>query len=248
VSGLPTLIVASMRSHLRLKVAVLLMLGLSGFLIAGLIALVGVLVIIPQARSPRPNTVELTRYLGLVVYGSGLLTMGLTLNVFTANNLVKEKNQRLFESVLAAPVEARTLWLARSLAVFLPGLALCEAFAAASLLLVNAFFLTLRLPVLAPASTVVGGLILVPVLYLPLCGVVLLTGLCGNPVSGNVVANVALSAVLTLVINLVVRAGMDVGSLSFALVHLVAAGGMAVVVLVLQPRLTKERIVLSSRM
>jgi ABC-2 type transport system permease protein len=248
VSGLPTLIAASIRSHVRLKVAVLLMLGLSGFLVAGLIALVGVLVIVPQARSPKPNTAELARYLGLVVYGSGLLTMGLTLNVFTANNLVKEKNQRLFESVLAAPVEARTLWLARSLAVFLPGLALCEVSAAASLLVVNAFFLTLRLPVLAPASTVVGGLILVPVLYLPLCGVVLFTGLCGNPVSGNVVANVALSAVLTLVINLVARGGMDVGSFSFALVHLIVAGGMAVVLLVLQPRLTKERIVLSSRM
>jgi len=248
VSGLPTLIVASMRSHVRLKVAVLLMLGLSGLLIAGLIALVGVLVIIPQSRSPRPDTAELARYLGLVVYGSGLLTMGLTLNVFTANNLVKEKNQRLFESVLAAPVEARTLWLARSLAVFLPGLALCEVSASASLLAVNAFFLTLGLPVVAPVSTIVGGLTLVPVLYLPLCGVVLLAGLCGNPVSGNVAANVALSAVLTLVINLVARAGMDVGSFSFALVHLVVAGGLAAVVLVLQPRLTKERIVLSSRM
>jgi ABC-2 type transport system permease protein len=248
VSGLRTLVAASMRSHARLKVAVLLTLGLSVFLIAGLIALVGLLVIVPQARSPKPNTSELARYLGLVVYGSGLLTMGLTLNVFTANNLVKEKNQRLFESVLAAPVGARTLWLARTLAVFLPGLALCEVSAAASLLVVNAFFLTLGLPVFAPASTVVCGLLLVPVLYFPLCGVVLLTGLCGNPVSGNVIANVALSAVLTLVINLVVRAGMDVGSFSFALVHLTVAGGMAVVLIVLQPRLTKERIVLSSRM
>jgi len=56
----------------------------------------------------------------LIVYGTGLLAMGMNLNVFTANNLVKEKAQRLFESILAGPWES-----ARSdgqeLAVFLRG-------------------------------------------------------------------------------------------------------------------------------
>jgi len=76
---------------------------------------------------------------------------------------------------------------------------------------------------------------------------VLLVGLSANPISGNVIANVAFSVLVTLVINLVARAGLDVGSSAFALAHFALAGGVGLLVLFLQPRLTKERIVLSSR-
>ena len=189
----------------------------------------------------------MTRYLGLIVYGSGLLAMGMNLNVFTANNLVKEKTQRLFESILAGPVEARTLWLAKSLAVFLPGLVLCETFAIVSLLGVNALIVTPRMGFLASPTMIFNGLALVPILYFPLCCLVLLVGLSANPISGNVIANVAFSALVTLVINLVARGGLDVGSSAFTLAHLALAGGVGVLVLVLQLRLTKERVVLSSR-
>ena len=247
MNGLATLVAANIRNSYRLKVAVYLMLGLSVLLIAGLIALVCVLVILPQVRSPSPSTAEVTRYLGLIVYGSGLLAMGMNLNVFTANNLVKEKTQRLFESILAGPVEARTLWLAKSLAVFIPGFVLCEVFAIVSLVAVNSLFVTPRIGFLAPAAMIFNGLALVPILYFPLCCLVLLVGLAANPISGNVIANVAFSVLVTLVINLVARAGLDVGSSAFALAHLALAGGVGLLVLVLQPRLTKERIVLSSR-
>ena len=145
MSGLVTLIAANLRNSYRLKAAVFVMFGLSVLLIAGLIALVCALAIVPEMQSPSPNAAKVTRYLGLIVYGSGLLAMGMNLNVFTANNLVKEKTQRLFESILAGPVEARTLWLAKSLAVFLPGFVLCEAFAIVSLLGVNALFVTPRM-------------------------------------------------------------------------------------------------------
>lgn len=247
MSGLGTLIAANIRNSYRLKVAVFLMFGLSVLLVAGLIALVCVLAIAPETRSPSPNAAKVARYLGLIVYGSGLLAMGMNLNVFTANNLVKEKTQRLFESILAGPVEARTLWLAKSLAVFLPGLVLCETFAIVSLLAVNALIVTTRMGFLAPPTMIFNGLALVPILYFPLCCLVLLVGLSANPISGNVIANVAFSALVTLVINLVAHAGLDVGSFAFTLAHLALAGGVGLLVLALQPRLTKERIVLSSR-
>ena len=247
MSGLAALVAANIRNSYRLKVAVFLMLGLSLLLIAGLIALVCLLVIVPQLRSPSPATPEVARYLGLIVYGSGLLAMGMNLNVFTANNLVKEKTHRLFESILAGPVEARTLWLAKTLAVFVPGFVLCETFAIVSWLAVNALLLTPRVGFLAPATMIFNSLALVPIVYFPLCCLVLLVGLSANPISGNVIANIAFSALVTLVINLVVRAGLDVGSSAFTLAHLVLAGGVGLLVLVLLPRLTKERIVLSSR-
>jgi len=116
-----------------------------------------------------------------------------------------------------------------------------------SLVAVNSLFVTPRIGFLAPAAMIFNGLALVPILYFPLCCLVLLVGLSANPISGNVIANVAFSVLVTLVINLVARAGFDVGSSAFALAHLALAGGVGLLVLVLQPRLTKERIVLSSR-
>jgi len=115
-----------------------------------------------------------------------------------------------------------------------------------SLVAVNSLFVTPRIGFLAPAAMIFNGLALVPILYFPLCCLVLLVGLSANPISGNVIANVAFSVLVTFVINLA-RAGFDVGSSAFALAHLALAGGVGLLVLVLQPRLTKERIVLSSR-
>jgi len=248
MSNLTPMIVAYIRNSYRLKAAVFVMFGLSVLLIAGLIALVCILAILPQTRSPNPNADAIARFLGLIVYGTGLLAMGMNLNVFTANNLVKEKAQRLFESILAGPVGVRTLWMAKSLAVFLPGLVLCEAFAIGSFLGVNGLIIAPRIGFLASPAMIFSGLALVPILYFPLCCLVLLVGLSANPIAGNVIANVAFATLVTLVINLVIRAGLDVGSSVFTVVHLALAGGVGLLVLVLQPRLTKERVVLSSRM
>jgi hypothetical protein len=247
MSSLAPTIVAHLRNSYRLKGAVFVMFGVSVLLIAGLMALVCVLAIVPETRSPNPNAAEAARYLGLIVYGTGLLVMGINLNVFTANNLVKEKAQRLFESILAGPVGVRTLWMAKSLAVFLPGLVFCEAFAIASFLGVNTLIIAPRMGFLASPTMIFNGLALVPILYFPLCCLVLLVGLSANPISGNVIANIAFAALVTLLINLVTRAGLDVGSSVFTLVHLALAGGVGLLVFVLQLRLTKERVVLSSR-
>ena len=247
MSSLTPMILANMRNSYRLKSAVFVMLGVAAFLIAGLIALVCVLVIVPETGSPNPNAAEVARYLGVIVYGAGLVAMGINLNVFTANNLVKEKAQRLFESILAGPVGVRTLWMAKTLAVFLPGLVLCEAFAIASFLGVNALIIAPRMGFLSSPAMIFNALALVPILYFPLCCLVLLVGLSANPIAGNVIANIAFAVLVTLVINLVIRAGLDVGSSVFTLVHLALAAGVGLLVLVLQPRLTKERVVLSSR-
>jgi ABC-2 type transport system permease protein len=247
VSDLSTLVIAHFRNSYRLRGAVCVMLGLSLLLVATVVALVLVLAILPETGSPTPDAAKAARYVGLIAYGSGLLVMGMNLNVFTANNLVREKTQHLFDSVLACPVEIRTLWMARSLAVFLPGLVLCEALAAASLVAVDAFVVAPHMELLVSPMIILNGLAVVPALYFPLCCLVLLVALTANPVAGNVIANVAYSAVITLVINLVLRAGLDVGSFVFTLAHLALAGGLALVVLLLQPRLTKERVVLSSR-
>jgi ABC-2 type transport system permease protein len=245
MSGFNAMLAAHFRVSYRIKLAVFMMLGLSVLLIGGLLALVCALAIVPETRSPNPNTAEISRYLALIAYITALVVMGMNSIVFTANILVKEKAQRLFESLLAAPVGARSLWMSKSLAVFLPGLVLGEAFAIAAFLVVDLFLIAPRIGFLISPIMIFNGLALVPILYFPVCCLVLLVGLQGNPISGNVIANVVLSVQIPLIANLAARAGLDVGSPLFTLAHIALSAAIGLLVLVLQLRFTKERIVLS---
>jgi len=248
MSGLSALISAHFRNSYRLKPFVLAtMLGLAVFFIVGFVALVCALAIVPETRSANPDAAKIARYLAMLVYGSGFIAMGLNVNIFTANSLVKEKAQRIHESILGAPVGVRKLWMAKSLAVFLPGLALCELFSIATFVGVEALVIAPRMGFVVSAATLLSGLALVPIAYFPICCIVILVGLAGNPVSGNVIANVAFSTLIALTMNLATRAGLDLGSPAFALANLAFAALLGLVVLALLPRLTKERVILSCK-
>lgn len=242
---LASLIAAHIRESYRHKAVVIVMLGFSVFFIAAFIALVCFFAILPQARSLEPNSGEVSRYLALLVYGSGFIAMGMNLIIFTANILVKEKAQRIYESILGGPVGVRKLWLAKSLGVFLPGLAFCEIIAIAAFLGVDALIIAPRMGFLASPAMLLNGLALVPIVYFPFCCLVILVALAGNPVSGNVIANIAFTILITLAINLVTRAGLDMGSAAFALGNIALAAALGMLVFVLQLRLSKERVVLS---
>lgn len=247
MSNLGALVAASIRNSYRLKGPVLVILGFSAFFIAGFVALICFLVLLPQTRSLEPDAATVARYLALLVYGSGFIAMGMNLNVFTANPLVKEKAQRIYESILAGPVPVRRLWLAKSLGVFLPGFVIGEAFALAVFLGVEALVIAPRMGFLASPAMLLSGLFLIPILYFPLTCLVILVGLKGNPVSGTVISNIAFSGLIAVSMNLVTRAGLDVGSAAFALGHLALAAVLGILVLILQFRLSKESVVLSCR-
>jgi hypothetical protein len=74
-----------------------------------------------------------------------------------------------------------------------------------------------------------------------------LVGLVGNPISGNVIAQVFLPVYATLVINLGVRSILEVTSWLFFLINLIIAIIAGIAVLFLKQYLNKERIVLSGR-
>jgi hypothetical protein len=64
-------------------------------------------------------------------------------------------------------------------------------------------------------------------------------------VTGNVVAQIFLSVMVTLMINLAVRGVPNAGSWLFAVILLGVAAVLGVITLVVRPKLTAERIVLS---
>jgi ABC-2 type transport system permease protein len=247
MSGFGVMLAAHFRGSYRLTAAILIMLSLIVLLIAGLLALVCALAIVPQTRSADPDASEVSRYLALILYTAALVAMGMNCIVFSSNVLVKEKAQRVFESLLAAPVGVRALWMSKTLAVFLPGLVLGEGLAVAAFLAVDLFLVMPRMGFIVSPLMIFNGLALAPILYFPVCCLVFLVGLQGNPISGNVIANVVLSTMIPLITNLAARTGLDVGSSLFAACHLALSAAVGLLVLFLQLRLAKERVVLSCR-
>jgi hypothetical protein len=247
MKDLRPLIAAHFRNSYRQKGPVIVMICLAALLIAALVALVCGLALMPELKAQAPDGAKIARYFALLVYGTGLLAMGMNLTVFTSNNLVREKEQRIYETILGGPVSASRLWMAKSLAVFLPGFALCELTSLATFLAVKALVVGSALPPGASPLLLANGLVLVPLLYFPLACLVILAGLAGNPVSGTVLSNVVYACLISLLINLATRAKLDVGSAGFALASLSVSGLLGILALVLGRGLTKERIILSSR-
>jgi hypothetical protein len=247
MSVLPTLIAANIRNGYRNRAAVIVLLAFSIFFIAGFVALVCSLALQALLRSPEPDVAEVARYLALLAYGSGFIAMGMNVNIFTANSLVKEKAQRIHESILGGPVSEREFWMAKSLAIFLPGLAFSLLVSLAVLFGVDALIIAPRMGSLVSPFILFNGIALIPIMYFPLCCIVLFVSLVGNPVNGTVISNIAFSGLITVAINLVTRAGLDPGSLAFALGSLAVSLILGLLALALQTRLGKERIVLSCR-
>jgi len=247
MNGLSVLVGTFFRNSYRQKAVLAVMAGLALLLLAVLVALVSTLAIAPLLRSASPDVAAVSRYLSLLAFGAAFIGMGMNLNVFTANSLVKEKAQGLYESLLATPVGVRRFWSAKSLTVFLPGLAIGEAMALAVYLGVDLLLVAPRLGFLASPGMLVAAFVLVPLVYLPLSYLVILVGLVGNPVSGNVIANVVFSGLITILINVVARGGVSPESPGFALACASVAVAEAVLVLVLGRGLTKERVILSCK-
>jgi len=159
--------------------------------------------------------------------------------------MTREKSRGIIESLLATPLNVKDIWIAKSLAVFLPGLVLGEVFAFIALMAINYIYFVPRIGFLITPWIAVSSFVAVPLIYLCLSLLVHLIGLTGKLATGNVIVQVFLPVFAALMINLVIRHILDATSWSFTLINLGIAVAVGVVVILLQPRLTKERIVLS---
>jgi ABC-type Na+ efflux pump permease subunit len=160
---------------------------------------------------------------------------------------VREKTRGVIESLLVTPLRVNDIWFAKSFAVYLPGLVFSWVLTLISLFTVNAVLIVPKIGFLINPWIVVSSFIGVPLIYLFLTLLVHLVGLVGNPISGNVIAQVFLPVYATLVINLGVRSILEVTSWLFFLINLIIAIIAGIAVLFLKQYLNKERIVLSGR-
>ena len=235
----------SIKNNLKSKALTIVFVSITLMIVAGLALFFCLLLITPAMNASVPDRTQLELYLSLIMYTTCLICLGINLNVFAFQSMTREKSRGNIESLMATPLGVKDIWIAKSLAVFIPGMVLGEILTLAALLAVNYIYFVPKIGFIYTSWMALSSFLAVPLIYLCLSFLVHLIGLTGKPATGNVVVQIFLPIVLTLMINLILRHILDAASWPFTLANFGIAAVIAIIVISLQPRITRERIVLS---
>ena len=245
MKNISLVIISSISNNLKSKALTAVFISITLMIVAGLALFFCLLLIAPAIDASAPDRAQLEMYLSLVMYTTGIICMGINMNVFAFQSMTREKSRGNLESLLATPLSAKDIWAAKSLAVFIPGLVLGEVLTFAAMLAVNYIYFVPKIGFIYTRWIGLSSFLAVPLIYLCLSLLVHLIGLTGKPATGNVITQIFLPIVLTLMINLILRSVLDAASWPFTLANFGLAAIVVIIIIFLQPRLTRERIVLS---
>ncbi len=236
---------ASIRNNLRSKIIIAITIVVLLICVIGLGAALCILAIAPAVKAETPDVHMLEIYLGVTVYTTCLIGVGINMDVFAFQTMTREKSRGVIESLLATPLNVKDIWIAKSLAVFLPGLVLGEVVAIISLLAINYAYFVPKIGFLFNPWIAVSSFVCAPLIYFCLSLLVHLIGLTGKPATGNIIVQVFLPVLTNLMYQLGIHHVLDATSWPFTLVSFSLAIIIGVMAILLRPRLTRERIVLS---
>jgi len=239
------IITTSIRNNLKSKALTIVFVSLTLMIVAGITLFFCLMLIAPAMDVELSDKANLELYLSLIMYTTCLIGLGINLNVFAFQSMTREKSRGNIESLLATPLKVKDIWIAKSLAVFMPGLVIGEVLTLIVLIAVNYIYFVPSIGFLFTPWIAVSSFLAVPLIYLCLSLLAHLIGLTGKPATGNVIVQVFLPITMTLMINLMLRHILDAASWPFTLANLGVAAAIAITIIFLLPRLTRERIVLS---
>ena len=245
MSLMSTVIVTTMKNNYRSKAAIITFFLMALIFSLILVTLGMLFFIIPELQKDAPDIDKISNILGLIVYITCLCCLGINMNIFSARPLVQEKAEKTLESLLATPISAKQVWIARSLAVYIPSLIMAELFAISYFLVINYVFIVPKVGFLITSWMVFNGFLLLPLLYFFLNLLVHIVALIGNPISGNVIAQTSFPAIGSLMINLGVRHIWKTTTWVFTFINLIVIITAVVFVLLHQSSVTKEKITIS---
>jgi ABC-2 type transport system permease protein len=235
----------SLKNNFRSTVLNLVVLCVVILIAVGLAVTFCLVLIKPALQVPSPDRSALLSYLALIMYVTCLLGLGVNMNASAFSTLTREKSRGVIQSLLAAPLRLSDIWIAKSLAVFLPGYILGAIFTLIVLFALNFIYFIPQIGFLINPWIIISNFVALPLVYLGLSMIVHLVGLTGKPVNGNVIVQIVLPALMGLMINLVVRSVLDAGSWVFMLVNFGLAAVCGLIILIVKNRLDIERIILS---
>ena len=236
---------AAMRTSLRMRSVVAISVGVALICAAGVAAIFATQFIGPGLEAATPERAAVESFFGLVLYTTSIISIGILASVNAFQSLVREKSRGNIQALLATPLGPRDVWLGKSLAAFLPGFVFAVVMTLAAFLALNVIYFVPRTGFFPAFLPLVSNLVVVPLVYLAMTLLVHEIGLSGKPATANVITQVFLPVMIALVINLSVRGVLDAGSWVFTAVLLGLAVVIGAFVLVLRRTLTAEKIILS---
>jgi hypothetical protein len=228
-----------------LKIILSVLIAVVVICVVALVVAFCTLAIGPAMKAEIPDRPALETYLSVTIYGACLIGLGVNMNIFASQTMTREKSRGNITALLATPLKASHIWIAKSLAVFLPGLVIGEILALISLLAVNYIYFVPRIGFLLNPWIAMSSFAAAPLIYLSLSLLAHVIGLTGKSATGNVIVQVFLPVFVSLMINLGVHHVLDAASWSFTLANLGLAAVIGIIAILLRQRLTRERIVLS---
>ncbi len=246
MKNISPIITTNMRNNFRSKTVVVIWYGTALLILVALAALFGILLIAPELNKVSPDRAKLQLYLGIIMFSAGALGLGINLNALGFTSMIKEKSRGNIQSLLATPVRLKDIWIGKSLAIFIPGLILGELLTLISLVAINYIYFVPKVGFVFNPWRAVTGFFAIPLIYFCLGLLVYLIGLTGKPVNANIIAQAFLPVYLNIIIQMLLRTTIfDASSWTFTLINIGLALVIAILVIILQFRLTKEKVALS---
>ena len=246
MSNIGLVMTTSIRNYLRLKTALFIMATVTIICVAGVALIFCILLLEPEIEKAAPDRSLLESYMGIVVYATSFIVVGITLSSFAFQSLVREKTRGNLQALLATPFRASDIWIGKSLSIFLPGAALGIVTAVLVLIILNAVYTLPETGFLFNIWIVISSFIAVPLIYLALGLLVHLIGLTSKAANGNLLAQMFLPVMINVMIQLTVRNVVAAGSWLFAVMNIGLAVVIGIIVLSVRSKLTPENIILSN--
>ena len=105
------LTIASIRNNLRLKTVGIVFIIVTLMIAALLVIFFCILLIAPAVNKASPDRAELELYLGLIMYSTCFLALGINLNSYGFQSMTREKSRGNIESLLATPIKIKDIWV-----------------------------------------------------------------------------------------------------------------------------------------
>ena len=169
-------------------------------------------------------------------------------SIFATYSVVVDKAKRNIESLMATPISITQLWMGKSLAVTLPSVGVGIAVAVLAYVALNLGFVMPQTHTFIFPSilAILSAIIIVPMLIFAIVSIVIFIQLViANPRIANLIFT---GIFILLIVGVQTIGGLGVSFSLFPLVYLGIIAVCALIDFVLSRSLTKERVLLSSKM
>ncbi|MBN1367428.1 MAG: hypothetical protein JW967_05845 [Dehalococcoidales bacterium] len=237
---------AGIKNAFRLKTGMIILISVTLICVVGIALLMCILLIAPEMESASPDRSILEAHLGVILYSSSLISIGVGLNSLVFQTMVREQARGNLAALMATPLKVFDIWLGKSLALFIPGLLIAIVLTVLNLVIINLIYFLPDIGFVCNWQMLVNSLVILPLMYLCFGIFVHLIGFTTKPVTGNIIAQVFLPVIINLMLQLAIRNVIDANSWQFIVINLGMAVVLGVLILSLKSRLTPERVILSA--